>query len=244
MKKITLTALFALSALSVPAQNGWVNMTDSYIINPRFDNDDISTGWEGTSFGAYNPKENAEHYERDYDTYQNIKGLKAGKYRVSLNAFYRMGGADNDYDLYSSGNYSGNQHAILYARTSEGEFTTPILPSSSAALEESLGGGISQVRWWDTTPLYIPNTMESAYYWFEAGYYENTVECEVGSNGELTIGIRKSTTVSGDWTCLDNWNLEYWGEIVPVTSISFPQTSIELTRSESTELTVKVLSGK
>ncbi|MDO5483010.1 MAG: CotH kinase family protein [Bacteroidaceae bacterium] len=240
MKKITFTALFVLSALSVSAQNGWIDMTDSYIINPRFDNDDTTTGWEGTPLGAYNPKENAEHYEKNYDTYQNINGLKAGKYRVSLNAFYRMGSSDNDYDLYSSGNYSESLHAVLYARTSEGEFTTPIMPSSSAALEESLGGGTSTVNWWDTTPLYIPNNMESAYYWFEAGNYENTLECEVGTNGELTIGIRKSTTTAGDWTCLDNWNLEYFGEIIPVTSVSFSKTSIELTRSESMELTVNV----
>ena len=60
MKKITFTALFVLSALSVSAQNGWIDMTDSYIINPRFDNDDTTTGWEGTPLGAYNPKENAE----------------------------------------------------------------------------------------------------------------------------------------------------------------------------------------
>ena len=60
MKKTFTTLLLSAICLSGMAQK-WIDVTDAYIINPRFDNNDRSTGWEGwEAFGAANPKENAE----------------------------------------------------------------------------------------------------------------------------------------------------------------------------------------
>ena len=61
-----LHAFIILACLSLAsyAQEGWIDITDASIINPRFDNNNITTGWEGTGFGAANPVENAEHYEK------------------------------------------------------------------------------------------------------------------------------------------------------------------------------------
>ena len=241
MKKLTSLLLVAMASLSSQAQE-WIDVTDAYIINPRFDKNDRSTGWEGTAFGAANPKENAEHYERNYNTYQSIAGLTTGIYRVSLDAFYRMGGADNDFSLYISGNYSEYQFAKLYANTSKGDNMVSIVPASSAALTESLGGSTSWVINWDTWEFYqIPNNMEAAYYWFEAGYYDNSVECEVGDDGKLTIGISKNVTMGGDWTCLDNWKLEYYGKAVRAESITLSETSMEMLPTETRYLVATVL---
>ncbi len=244
MKRYTTTVLLSLATLASQAQNIWIDVTDSYIVNPRFDNNDIVTGWLGTPFGAANPKENAEHYQKNYDSYQNVSGLTQGKYRVSLSAFYRMGNSSDDYRLYQSGNYADNQYAKLYANSDKGNYEVSIVPASSAALDQSLGGSVSGVGssgWWGGGAPYIPNNMEAAYYWFEAGYYLNTLECEVGSSGNLTIGIRKEQTANGDWTCLDNWKLEYYGKKVDATSITLSQTEAELTRSEILDLTATVL---
>ena len=84
----TLAALL-LHASEALAQNSWIDITDDFIVNPRFDGNDISTGWLGTAFGSANPKENAEHYQKNFNTYQVITGVVPGKYRVSVNAFYR-----------------------------------------------------------------------------------------------------------------------------------------------------------
>ncbi len=244
MKRYTTTVLLSLATLASQAQNIWIDVTDSYIVNPRFDNNDIVTGWLGTPFGAANPKENAEHYQKNYDSYQNVSGLTQGKYRVSLSAFYRMGNSSDDYRLYQSGNYADNQYAKLYANSDKGNYEVSIVPASSAALDQSLGGSVSGVGssgWWGGGAPYIPNNMEAAYYWFEAGYYLNTLECEVGSSGNLTIGIRKEQTANGDWTCLDSWKLEYYGKKVDATSITLSQTEAELTRSEILDLTATVL---
>jgi len=220
----------------------WIDVTDNYVKNPRYDNNDYSY-WEGTSLGAANPMENAEHYQKNYDTYQMLTGLKPGTYRLSLDAFYRMGSSGDDYSRYSSGDYADYQYAQLYATSSVGDYYVPIAPSSSAALERSLGGATSTVGgngWWGGGGYYIPNNMEAAHYWFEAGYYDNSVECEVGDDGLLTIGIRKSVTLGGDWTCIDTWKLEYYGQLIPATAITLSATTLQLAQSETAQLTATV----
>ena len=97
-----LTAILMYTS-EVSAQDSWIDITDDFVVNPRFDGNDISTGWLGTAFGSANPKENAEHYQKNFNTYQVITGVVPGKYRVSVNAFYRCGNADNDYNTYTAG---------------------------------------------------------------------------------------------------------------------------------------------
>ena len=244
VKRLLLTIL-SVTLLPASKAQSWIDVTDDFVINPRFEGNDLSTGWSGTGYGSANPHENAEHYSRNYDTYQEISGLAAGKYRVSVDAFYRMGEARNDYSLYTSNNYSNYQHAELYATSSIRDYYVKIVPASSAALESSLGGAVSGVGnnvWgWYEAPPYIPNNMEAAYYWFEAGYYDNILECEVGTDGNLTIGIRKSNTINADWTCLDNWKLEYYGIVTKATSISVSPRTLEVVSGESYTLNYTIL---
>ncbi len=245
MKQMSIKQFFVLAILIMAghawAAEDWLDVTEQYIVNPNFDNNDVRTGWLGTAFGMANPQENAEHYNKTYDTYQVITGLTPGHYRLSLSAFYRMGDANNDYWLFTSGDYSESQHAQLYASTTDAEVVTPIIPSSSAALKESLGGSASQVgNWWMGATLYIPNNMEAAFYWFEAGYYHNELEIDVHEDGILRIGVRKGLTINNDWTCLDNWRLEMWGQAVKATSVSISPSSATLVLSERRELKADV----
>ena len=228
-----LTAILMYTS-EVSAQDSWIDITDDFVVNPRFDGNDISTGWLGTAFGSANPKENAEHYQKNFNTYQVITGVVPGKYRVSVNAFYRCGNADNDYSTYTAGNYADYQYAKLYATSSVDDQSAGIALASSAALENSLGGAVSNVG---TKRLYIPNNMEAADYWFNAGYYQNSVEVEVGSDGQLTIGIKKDIIIGGDWTCLDNWKLEYWGVRTYVSEIVFPEQEMTIQLGETRKLT-------
>lgn len=248
LKRSLTIALLGSLCIIANAQNKWIDITDSYIVNPRFDGNDIRTGWYGTEFGSANPFENAEHYQKNYNTYQVLTNLPVGRYRLSLNAFYRMGSANNDYNLYQSGDYSDYQYAELYAISSIQEYSKKIEPASSGAVETSLGGGVSEVRaggggWWGGgtgAVHYIPNNMEAAYYWFQAGFYQNTLVCEVGDDKEMTIGIRKDYTQGSDWTCLDNWKLEYWGTPIYVTSLTMDTPNVELTLGETAQLSYTV----
>lgn len=224
----------------------WIDITEKYVKNPTYIGNGYSY-WEGTGLGGYGPKENAEHYNKTYDTYQDISGLKPGKYRVSLKAFYRMGSATQDYDLYKSGNYSSNQYAQLYAASSNKvDYYTPIAPLSSGKLKNGLGGnytGVGQQTmqwWWPTYEYYVPDNMEAAYYWFEAGYYKNSVECEVAEDGKLRIGIRKSQAVNNDWTCIDDWKLEIWDFVTMATEVKLNVTTTTMIPTETRQFTAIV----
>ncbi|MBQ0019339.1 MAG: lamin tail domain-containing protein [Bacteroidales bacterium] len=228
----------------------WIDVTASYITNPNFDNDDVTTGWEGTSFGSVGGKENAEHYSKAFDTYQVLRNLTPGTYRLSLKAFYRSGSAQNDYSHYNGGNASDYQHAQLYATSSEGDFSTALPLLCSAAMTEDIAGtGSITVSsnpggwggWGGGTYYWVPNNMESAHYWFNAGHYETIVQdITVGTDGELRIGVRKANTISEDWVCLDDWKLEYYGDITYVTSVKMPSTTLTMAVGETKTLTPTV----
>ena len=52
----------------------------------------------------------------------------------------------------------------------------------------------------EPTPVYIPNNMEAAKAYLDNEFYPNEFEIQVGENGELTIGVYKTSHVNGDWT--------------------------------------------
>ncbi len=230
MKKAIIATCLLLCSTLIHAESEWIDVTETYITNPSYDNNSLS-GWLGTQLGQANPQENAEHYQKTYDTYQVLSSLPAGDYRLSLQAFYRMGSAYNDYTLYSSGSYSASQHAVLYATTETSESTVEIVPLSSAALSSSLGGSTLRVG---SSSLYVPNDMAAANAWFNAGYYNNTLEFTVDAEGDVTIGIRKSELIQEDWTCIDNWKLEWYTEVKPV-------TALELSLAETTMVPLQQL---
>lgn len=241
MKKL-LTSLALLAAALTPTWAAeWIDVTDAFIMNPRYDGDSYH-GWEGTQLSGYNPMENAEHYQKTFNTYQTISGLTPGvTYRLSLNAFYRSGNASADYENYSGGNAEAYQYARLYAET-DGEYTdTGIKLCSSGAVNESLGGATSTIgNWWMGNQQYMPNNMEAAYYWFAAGHYINSIEFTAGSDGTATIGVKKDEWVSEDWMCIDNWKLEYYGEVTLVSKVNMSQTRLELTETEEYHLTYTI----
>lgn len=246
MKRILLTAMIVGTATIADAQQ-WIDITEKYVKNPSYVGNDYSY-WEGTGLWGNGPKENAEHYNKTYDTYQDISGLKPGKYRVSLKAFYRMGSAAEDYSAYNGGNYSAKQYAQLYAASSDNvDYFTPIVPLSSGRLKNGLGGNYIGVGkqtsqwWWPTYEYYVPDNMEAAYYWFDAGYYNNSLECEVADDGKLRIGIRKSQAVKNDWTCIDDWKLEIWDFVTMATEVKLNVTSAAMIPTETRQFTATVL---
>lgn len=222
------------------ADEMWIDVTDQYVKNARYDNNNADY-WMGTPLGFVNPMQNAEHYQKSYDTYQDLSGLPAGRYRVSLQGYYRAGDHTADYNHF---NYDGDayRYAELYGSSSRATFSSKLVYASSGAVATSLGGGVVQVGdTWSGGVKYIPNNMEAAHYWFEAGYYDNSVVVTVESDGQLRIGIRKSNTLSGDWTCIDTWRLEYWGEVTPIDRITFGETSLTLVVGEQYRLVPTIM---
>ncbi len=242
-KNISLTFFFLLwMGLENVCAQTWIDVTDTYIVNPRFDNNDISTGWKGTALSQAQRHANAELYSKNYRTYQTVTGLPAGLYRLSLSAFYRSGTTSEDYGHVNGASPSDYQHAFLFAETKSGAVETPIRLLCSDALSTSLGGGTVTIgNWWQSGSKVVPNDMEAAGKWFDAGYYKNSLEVTLDEDGgDLTVGIYKNTLIDGDWTCLDNWKLEYYGTVTKVTGITLSEQRTQINIYESKQLTATV----
>ncbi|MDO4823472.1 MAG: lamin tail domain-containing protein [Bacteroidales bacterium] len=238
MKKLTLFAiasgLWTLSAVPLIAQS-WIDVTDVFIKNAHFLNNSTE-GWEGDEFGFAGPMYNAEHYNKTFNTYQDLAGLTPGTYRLSLKGYYRAGEAGNDYEYFR---FYGDdyRHAQLYATSSVNDYSTQLVYCSSAAQPSPLGGATSSVYDDNGKEWFIPNNMEAAHYWFEAGYYLNELyDIVVGNDGKLRIGIRKDRQLGGDWTCITDWKLELWGTLVKITWISLKTSKSEIAIGETLQV--------
>ena len=189
-----------------------VVVTDKFLVNPSFDGGDLTTGWEGDAFGSYNPKDNAEHYNKTYNTYQTVSGLKGGVYGIGVKAFYRAGNAQPAWDNYAADN-AASKYAKLYATVGEITSEVAIVSPCTAMLTEGAGvGSESTCESEDGTVYYIPNNMEAAeYYMHTLKMYDNMVMTAVDEDGSLTFGVKKEQTIDGDWSIFDDFSLTYYG---------------------------------
>lgn len=208
------------SKLKVPNTSGVsddnpIDMT-SLIVNSTFDTIGDFTGWEGDSFGAGGTTSTcAERYNMNYNTYQDILGLPAGTYKLTVAGFYRQGSIANDYLIATTPDTVGCYYAYLYAESEELTYQAPIMNISSGAVEGSAAPGAgSEVA--EGSGIVVPNTMEAFTAWKEAGYYlptekYNTVIFKVGESGKARIGVKKEEKLDTDWSIFDDFTLTYYG---------------------------------
>jgi len=204
----SVTAKLLEDDLAVASRENPIDVTDKFITNPRYENND-NEGWKGNvqpGIDANNNLQNAEFFNTNFDTYQDLQGLPDGIYRLSLQGFYRAGLEGPAYEAKQSGNETLN--AELYVTTNSKTTTTKMQSIFTDAPTSKLGvdGEINLGQWW------VPNTMSAAAVYFAKDYYKDSnIEVQV-TNGQLRIGLRKSTTIRRDWVMIDNWKLEYLGK--------------------------------
>ncbi len=167
-----------------------------HIVNPSFEGNS-GKGWEGAPVVDYDC---AEKYNTNFNIYQKVTGLPEGRYLLSVQGFYRSGTTDNAATTHKAGTERLN--ATLYAGDS-----TLVLRSiiDEAGKKGALGVMAKNYG-------YVPNTMEQSSAYFRAGLYPNMLPCTVGSEGILTIGIKKTSTINNDWCIFDNFTLTYLGK--------------------------------
>ena len=214
--------LYVIAAFKVPDYEGassdnMIDMTQ-VIENPTFDVIGDFTGWQGTAFGAGGEQStSAEHYEHNFNSYQDLSGLPAGYYLLKVQGFYRRGTTDNDMAIEELDPDSAC-YARLYATSSVEDVEAPITPRVKGGSAERLSTASCDLR----NGLYYPGTMLASDDWFiqetEDGnkiYYVNYVIVKVGDDGKLRIGVKKETTIQADWAIFDNWQLFYTGDDLP-----------------------------
>ena len=185
------------------------------IENPTFE-DASFTGWLGTEpnmvgSGSHGPANVAEHYNKNFDTYQNLYGLPAGVYGLSAYTFYR-----GSWDDYVNGT---NRNAFLYATsgedTQEKAFANPWEALNTVAMAGptefgTTAGEVSQKVEETGVTYYIPNDPSAGRVYFEKGYYYNAVAFGV-ANGSARVGVKKEKAVTNDWSVFDTFALTYYG---------------------------------
>lgn len=176
------------------------------IVNPNFDGKQY-TGWSGSSWGKGGAEDEcAERYNMNFDTYQDLKGLPNGIYKVLVNAMYRAGGIEDDWD---SKDDPSKSYAKLYTKSGDDELTVNVTRMSAGATED---GSFSISGTTNANGLYVPNTMQDFVRWEEnmPDAFLNTIYAPV-ENGELRIGMKKETQINTNWVICDTWRLMYYG---------------------------------
>ena len=200
MNKLSIPKDYATASIDHPIDMTQVIVNSDYAANNN-------KGWAGTPPSAVNYN-TGELFWVNYDYYQTLHYLPAGNYMVGVQAFYRAGMPQDDYDAFYATPEESN-HGILYAKADGEEVSQPLIRAATAASVMSVGG---TGDWRLTNELYVPNMLDAASNWFRAGYYKNEMPVTVGEDGILTIGIRKQTVIDWDWTCWTNWTLTYYGK--------------------------------
>ncbi|MBQ2166677.1 MAG: LamG domain-containing protein, partial [Bacteroidaceae bacterium] len=155
--------------------------------NPDFA--DGSTGWEGTSFSAA-PGTVAEHFYQLFDSYQILKNMPAGLYRLEWQGFYRNGNIQNAWQRHTKGT---EDYAEVYAS----DASTPMLSLFDASAPYTYN------------PYTYPDNVATAEEAFAAGHYAQHLDFELSETSDLRIGLRHFTPSVYDWTCFDNFRLIY-----------------------------------
>ena len=189
-----------------------VDMT-SRIVNPRFDNNDVTTGWSGTRLNNWNAKENAEVYNNNYNAFQKIEGLPAGIYAVGVKAFYFAGEELQIAFNHYKANDEAAHYAKLYTEANGYQAETDICSVFDNQIKSPLGCVGERSLYDEVTGLtyYFPKNLAAAErYMHELNCYDNKVLAMV--DGSLTMGVRKNSTVNGDWSVFDDFTLTYYGQ--------------------------------
>lgn len=210
MRKIfTLLILYIVAG----AWNAWGKRNDDtmasqllYVTNPTFK--DGINGWYGApevgGIGSYlNAQKKLTQDGQAFDVYQEVSGLPKGIYSLEVQAFYQ-------------GSTVGQSQ--LYAKVGDNEVKVNIMSihadvhtGSNVLYNSEVGGGAD--AWSNEGKGYIPTCQQGASAYFNEGHYmQNIVWIFVENDyATLRVGIKNEGSVTGDWTCFDNFRLTYLG---------------------------------
>ena len=204
------------------------------IVNPKFDNNDLKTGWS-TAFNANGGKENAEYWNMNYNTYQTIEKLPAGVYALGAKAFYRAGSNNSSALQNWKAQNDASRYAKLYATVGETTNEVAIVNVFSGAVFEPTGdngqpaGGDVAVTDTDENgeeiTYYLPNNMTRAEYFMHTlGKYDNKLMLAVPEGEALTIGVKKDVNIGDEWSIFDDFTLTYYGNAADAYQLYLDET--------------------
>ena len=218
-----------------PDDDGWVDVTSFLLQNPGFDNNSgDGWTWECNARSQQRTYDAMEFWYGTFNIWQTLEGLPSGKYRLSVQAYYRTSNNNTGYANYQNG--TEEITAYMYA----GDTQQPLVSVYSYEMPGYVNGcwSYNSGGWFGTT-VYFPNTMESGTAAFAQGAYMNTMEFQ--ASGSINIGLRNDNYAADNWCLFDNFKLEYQGTIVKAASVTATIAEPDLIVGQQTTVSATVL---
>ena len=197
----------AMSAI-MAEESPWTDVTKWLLVNPNFDNNSQEGwNWESNATTQEVRVNCISFYNGSFDIHQQLTSLPKGKYRLSVQGFYRT--TDNQAAYTAHQNGTEQITASLYAGTVNKKLVS--------AYAESVNYNAGGRSWTPDNTHYFPDGKEAALEAFGVGHYTNTMEFE--AEGNIMVGVSCQSYTSNNYCVLDNFKLEYYGALAHASEI-------------------------
>lgn len=197
----------------------------SLMVNPNFDpekgdkNTGVIEGWTTSAMNGY--KQNTVSYNRaEISLYQDLVGLPAGKYKVTVNTYYRAGYYDEEWTRKENGEET--HLTTLYATTADKTYETKVMNLFEDASDTDYGVKCYTLA----NGKYAPDGTTPTVEFFNQGHYLNELEFIVGEDGKARVGLEKTEILANDYQVVGEWHLYYLGEVKPENPEPIDMTSL------------------
>ncbi len=196
--------------------DGRTDNVTGLLVNPNFDGS--NDGWTKTGDGDFK-NEGTRVTEvwngRNWEVYQELRGLPQGSYKVSVQGFYSPSSQDKNYwqeNYGMEGDQTNDIHGFLFGN----DASTPLVHVMSCPQDEKLTDDMDEITWGGESVQgkFLTHGKTSAQTVFELspGNYYNEVVCYVGADGVLRIGTSMSNVEwDAAWVVFDNFQVTYLG---------------------------------
>ncbi|MBQ9362656.1 MAG: hypothetical protein IJT97_04445 [Bacteroidaceae bacterium] len=187
-------------------------------------------GWTTTTLNGY--KQYTASYNKNiFALSQKISNMPAGKYKMTVHAFYRAGSYEEEAANINNG--VDTHLTKFYAQTAEETFEKPVMNLSEGGVT-STADVPEGVNTKTINGIIVPDGTTPSVAFFNAGYYLNELEFTVKETCDVTIGMHLDQTIgSNDYVVIGEWKLYYYGV-----------EETHITVSDITDLIDRYLSGE
>lgn len=203
----------------------------SFMVNPAVapatNSTTTATGWTTTAnldFGNYQITQ--FNSTVPFDMHQVVADMPSGQYVLKAHGFYRPG-------AFSSSDMTGvsttDVPTMIYLNETQ-QALKNICVDGLASKPDNTGSS----TYVNGVKIYIPNSRSHLGAFYSAGCYWNEMPAVVEEDGDLTIGLKYDTWVSGGWGVISDFHLYYRGEL----PLSAWQERLELVINEALDLDI------
>ena len=212
----------------------------SYLIsNPNFCQRASIDSWAMTNTVVWGRNDNHGDFcveawnKPDASISQNVEGLPAGVYSVSVNGLFRNGHHKNEGEVPGQPDNEQISHAVLKAGAGINEETVS-LPNIIAESGKA-PGECPEVTASDGTVYSYPEYCDQATKFFRMGFYKVNAVVEHDGTKAMPIGVEQTASdYEKSWTLCDNFRIKYYGNNTTKEEVEERlQTGVEAVVSDS-----------